>query len=107
MAALLKSGTATEASFDCASDPLKWQRVLCSLMTESLNRFDAEKLYDHCLHSTVCKIRDMGIRVDRQWESVPCRGGRNTTRVKRYWVEREGENLKRAQALVDSFSSGR
>jgi len=51
----------------------------------SLNRFEAEALGDHCLHSTVSDlVHKLGLEIPREWEEVPNRFG-STTRVKRYW----------------------
>ena len=51
----------------------------------SLNRFEAEKLGDHCLHSTVSTlVNTLGLEIHRKWEVVINRFG-GTTRVKRYW----------------------
>ena len=67
----------------------------------SLNRFDAERLHDHCLHSTVSTIqRGFGILIDRRWESVPCLGGRDTVRVKRYNLRPTFENVAAAMAAL-------
>jgi hypothetical protein len=49
----------------------------------SLNRFEAEKVGDHCLHSTVAALRAEGYNIISRWEDVPTRFGR-TARVKRY-----------------------
>lgn len=49
----------------------------------SLNRFDAEPLGDHCLHSTIATLRGKGYLFHDQWEDVPTRFGK-TVRVKRY-----------------------
>jgi hypothetical protein len=51
----------------------------------SLNRFEAEALGDHCLHSTVSTlVNKLGLEIPRKWEAVSNRFG-GTTRVKRYW----------------------
>ena len=51
----------------------------------SLNRFEAEVLGDHCLHSTVSTlVNNLGLEISRKWEAVPNRFG-GTTRVKSYW----------------------
>ena len=52
---------------------------------KSLNRFEAEELGDHCLHSTVSTlVNKLGFEISRKWEAVPNRFD-GTTRVKRYW----------------------
>ena len=51
----------------------------------SLNRFEAEELGDHCLHSTVSTlVNKLGFEISRKWEAAPNRFD-GTTRVKRYW----------------------
>lgn len=67
----------------------------------SLNRFEAEGHHDHCLHTTVSTLENgYGILIERVSETVPCLRGTKTTRCKRYWLKRDPENLKRAQALL-------
>ncbi len=63
-----------------------------------LHRFDAEKLGDHCLHTTVSdlQIRHF-IRFSREWIKVPNRFG-SKTRVKSYWLE--GDNLLKAKRII-------
>ena len=58
--------------------------ILATLRSgKSLNRFDAERLGDHCLHSTVATLRSKGNAIYDEWERVPTRFGREA-RVKRY-----------------------
>lgn len=80
----------------------KWETILRHLLdVGSLNRFQAELLHDHCLHSTISGLtRSHGIAFDRKFESVPCVKGRATTRVKRYWLVPTPENLKRAREAL-------
>jgi hypothetical protein len=66
----------------------------------SLNRFDAERHHDHCLHSTVSTVQDFGIVIDRRWETVPCLRGRSTVRCKRYWLNTSPDNIAAARALL-------
>ena len=49
----------------------------------SLNRFEAERLGDHCLHSTIATLRGKGYSFHDEWEWVPTRFGREV-HVKRY-----------------------
>lgn len=64
----------------------------------SLNRFEAERIGDHCLHSTVSAIeRRIGISVSRHEEVVPGYGG-HKTRVMRYQLS--DEERYRAVALL-------
>jgi hypothetical protein len=81
----------------------KWQRVLTYLTSgRSLNRFEAERIVnDHCLHSSISGLEhDSAIVFDRKFETVPCLRGTATVRVKRYWLNPEPENLRRARAAL-------
>jgi hypothetical protein len=50
---------------------------------QSLNRFDAERLGDHVLPSTIAILRAKGHLILGSWEKVPTRFGR-MVRVRRY-----------------------
>ena len=81
----------------------KWETVLRYLMNVgSLNRFEAETaVNDHCLHTTIASLRrDFGIECDRVFEVVPCLKGRATTKVKRYWLRPDPDNLKLTRAVL-------
>jgi hypothetical protein len=86
----------TTASFTHKQTKIK--RILGELARGgSLHRFQAERLGDHCLHSTVSKIQEYGIVVDREWTTVP--GFANhPTRCCRYWLDTE--NRERAARLL-------
>jgi len=62
----------------------KQSTILEALRDGSLNRFDAERIGDHCLHSTVSELRSKGYLIRDYWETVPTRFGK--TRVKRYFL---------------------
>ncbi|NHZ83950.1 hypothetical protein F2P44_32480 [Massilia sp. CCM 8695] len=49
----------------------------------SLNRFEAERFGDHCLHSTISTLRGKGYQFFDEWEWVPTRFGKEV-HVKRY-----------------------
>lgn len=66
----------------------------------SLNRFEAERHHDHCLHSTVASLEACGILIARRWEKVPCMGGRALVRCKRYWLDTSPANVAAAQSLL-------
>lgn len=53
------------------------------ILGHSLNRFEAERLGDHCLHSTIATLRAKGYLFHDEWEWVKTRFGE--THVKRYW----------------------
>ena len=77
--------------------PTKLERILTLLVCRSLNRFEAEKEHDHCLHSTVAQIQTSGVLVERVWEAVP--GHLNSkVHVVRYWIG--PEQLEAANRLL-------
>jgi hypothetical protein len=49
----------------------------------SLNRFEAERFGDHCLHSTISTLKKKGCLFHDEWEWVPTRFGKEV-HVKRY-----------------------
>lgn len=52
---------------------------------EGLNRFEAERIGDHCLNSTIAIIRaEYGNRLTQHWERVPSRFNPDGVRVLRY-----------------------
>lgn len=57
-----------------------------TLQKRSLNRFEAEKIGDHCLHSTIAALRADGHHIYSQWEVVETRF--KPTRGKRYFLVR-------------------
>lgn len=61
----------------------KIARVLAELRIRSLNRFEAERIGDHALNSTIATLRAEGFRIIDEWERVPTRFGK-PARVKRY-----------------------
>lgn len=64
-------------------DFTKIGRVLAELRIRSLNRFEAERIGDHALNSTIAKLRGEGHLILDRWEEVPTRFGKSA-RVKRY-----------------------
>lgn len=66
------------------SESTKIGRVLATLRSgRSLNRFEAERIGEHALNSTVAVLRSEGHNIIDRWEEVPTRFGK-TARVKRY-----------------------
>lgn len=61
----------------------KKARILAILRTRSLNRFEAERHGDHCLHSTIAALRQDGFEFYDEYETVPTNWGADA-RVKRY-----------------------
>lgn len=59
------------------------------LLGNSLHRFEAEALGDHCLHSTISIIaRKYGLEIPRKMVKVSTRFN-STTSVMRYWFSEE------------------
>ncbi len=104
MDASRSSNASTESSLNSKQREhleYKWRRILRAITFGTLNRFEAERHGDHCLNSTIAELgRDHLVAVDWVWEDVPAIGGRTTARVKRYWVERTEESLRRARDLL-------
>jgi len=64
----------------------KQNMILRVLARRSLNRFEAERLGDHCLHSTVALLRAKGHAIYSSWETVQTRF--KPVLVKRYYLVR-------------------
>lgn len=66
----------------------KIDRVIAAMeQPGGLNRFEAERIGDHCLNSTVADIRKIyGARLFQRWETVPTRYCVTGVRVLRYWL---------------------
>ena len=69
---------------------------------QSLNRFDAEALHDHCLNTTVSIIGKLGVAIQRKRERVPCKGGQATVSVNRYWLDTNPENILKTREYLTS-----
>lgn len=63
----------------------KKQAILEALRIRSLNRFEAERLGDHCLNTTISELRKDGHNILSHLEQVETRFGRKT-RCKRYYL---------------------
>lgn len=70
-----------------SSASTKKSRVLAELRRRSMNRFQAERIGDHCLHSTVSALRREGHQIISQPETIETQYGR--CRVMRYTLLRE------------------
>jgi len=66
----------------------KIDRVIAALkLPGGLNRFEAERIGDHCLNSTIANVREMyGDKLFQEWETVPTRYCDTGVRVLRYWL---------------------
>ena len=75
----------------------KWQRILTYLARGGrLTRFDAEKLGDHALNTTVANLGRKGISVSRKPTLLQGRFG--NIRCKTYWLE--PDERQRAMRLL-------
>lgn len=85
----------------------KISRVLTALARgQTFNRFEAERqLHDHCLHSTVAEIQDLGIPVFRHMETVKGYQG-CPVRVARYRIALK-EDRDRARDVLASMAGKR
>jgi len=83
--------------------PSKIARILAYLLTgASLNRFEAERIGDHCLPSTISDLAHKhGLIFQRQQERVPNRWGAPCT-VTRYSLP--PNQHKRARAVLITLS---
>lgn len=66
----------------------KKSMILETLRKRSLNRFEAERLGDHCLNSTIAELRKDGHEIGSISELVPTRFDREV-RVNRYFLAGE------------------
>lgn len=84
----------------------KIARILAHLVRgESLNRFEAERLGDHCLNSTVSTLANrLGLSILRQKESVPNHWGEPCI-VMRYTLP-AGEVEQASQVLAQLEAQG-
>jgi hypothetical protein len=84
--------------------PNKISRVLAYLITgKSLNRFEAERIGEHCLHSTISRLsNEHCLTFIRQPEAVPNNWGR-PCRVVRYSLPTS--QMARAKVLLSFLAS--
>lgn len=90
-----KGGAGNEPSAPNAKQrkATKELRVLAELTRGPLHRFEAERIGDHCLPSTISALaRRYGLRIERDWTRVPTRFGTEAD-VKRYWLADESRAL--------------
>ena len=67
----------------------KQDRVIEALkMPHGLNRFEAERIGEHAINSTVAVIRRRyGRHLVQEWETVPTKYNPKGVRVVRYWLK--------------------
>ena len=86
----------------------KRRRVLLNLTRRSLHRFQAERIGEHCLHSTIAALQAEGIEFARETIAVPGWGGQKS-HVCRYWltdIEREKAIQRLSADLVAAGMAG-
>lgn len=101
-----KAGSSARNGIESSAAQTKEEEVLRALYVGSLNRFEAERIGDHCLNSTIAQLRGKGVQLVDEWEKVPSRGSRGFTRVKRYWVKSEPGNLERVRRMLETSQRG-
>lgn len=102
----IKANAEQEKPTKPAEPASKIHGILMVLLSgKSLNRFEAERHFEHCLHSTISSLaNNYGIKIDRHYETVKCVRGSKTTQVKRYSLDRATpDNVKAARALIEHF----
>lgn len=89
-----------------ANAPTKVSRILAYLVAGgSLNRFEAERLGDHCLNSTISALKhNWGIDFDIVHERVPTHWGKACD-VNRYSIPES--QLKRAERALSMMTLNR
>lgn len=84
MTTIKKAAGQMAASENSRLNDTKEAMILTIMRTgKSLNRFEAERLGDHCLHSTIATLRSKGYLFHDAWEWVATRFGKEA-HVKRY-----------------------
>ena len=101
-----KAGSSARNGIESSAKQTKAAEILMELYAGSLNRFEAERIGDHCLNSTIAQLRGKGVQLVDEWEKVPSRGSRGFTNVKRYWVKSEPGNLERVRRMLETSQGG-
>ncbi|TBW32195.1 hypothetical protein E0E54_19850 [Azotobacter chroococcum] len=90
--------------------PTKIARILAYVLVpcNSLNRFEAELLGDHCLNSTVAKLANQyGLEFQRQPEKVPNRWGAPCDVTRYSLPESQYQRARAVLALLNRPAKGR
>ncbi|SEJ57603.1 hypothetical protein SAMN04244572_04534 [Azotobacter beijerinckii] len=90
--------------------PTKIARILAYVLVpcNSLNRFEAEALGDHCLNSTIAKLtHDYGLEFHRQPEKVPNRWGTSCDVTRYSLPESQHQRARSVLALLNKPAKGR
>ncbi|CAL94483.1 hypothetical protein [Azoarcus olearius] len=82
-AAPLQSAPQVETS---GANPTTKKAIILGALCDphGLNRFEAERIGDHCLNSTIAALRAAGCAIHSEWETVPTRFNPRGVRVLRY-----------------------
>lgn len=84
----------------------KRRRVLLNLIRRpSLHRFQAERIGEHCLHSTVSAWQADGLQIARERISVPGWGGCPTS-VANYFLTEDQRSVAVHQLATEMLSHG-
>ena len=99
-----KQASPSQGDITASKAPSKIARVLAYMLNDgSLQRFEAERLGDHCLHSTISSLANgYGLKFQRQLERVPNHWGEPCT-VTRYTLPASEHG--RASAVLDMLCS--
>ncbi len=93
-----------------ANAPTKIAHILAYILVpcNSLNRFEAELLGDHCLNSTVAKLANQyGLEFQRQPEKVPNRWGAPCDVTRYSLPESQHQRGRAVLALLNKPAKGR
>lgn len=98
-----KNGTRT------AEVPSKIARVLAHLLAgASINRFEAERLGDHCLNSTIAVLANRhSLGFQREPEKVPNRFGKPCHVIRYSLPASEYDKARKVLALLNQQAKGR
>lgn len=98
-----QSSPSPEQPITAATAQTKIARVLAHLLTgASVNRFEAERLGDHCLPSTVAVLANRhGLGFQRQPEKVPNRWGKPCPVTRYSLPTSEHDKARKVLALVN------
>lgn len=91
-----------QANDTATRKPGKQARILLVFYQgRSLHRFDAERIADHCLHSTISALSNRhGLVFDRQWVKVPDRFGTQTSVIQ---YRLAGSSREKAARLLNRW----
>lgn len=85
------------------SEPKESKKIAVILQVlasgKTLNRFDAERLGDHVLNTTISSLRKANIQIVDKWETVPGKTGK-PCHCKRYAIKQTATNLERCLLLL-------